>query len=55
VARPDSKGSPQGRRGVGKKNYYNLKNLIKNLRDNEKKVKAKVASGSKAKKLRKAG
>lgn len=40
---------------LAKKNHYNLQDLLQNLRDNEKKSKAKVASKAKDNKLRKAG
>ena len=40
---------------LAKKTHYNLQNMLKNLRDNEKRAKVKVVSGLKEKKLRKAG
>ena len=40
---------------LAKKNHYNIEDLFQNLRDNEKKSKARVASKSKEKTLRKAG
>jgi hypothetical protein len=40
---------------LAKKNHYNLQDLLQNLRDNERKSKARIASRSKEKKLRKAG
>lgn len=40
---------------LAKKTHYNLQDMLKNLRDNEKKAKVKVVSGLKEKKLRKAG
>jgi len=40
---------------LAKKTHYNLQDLIKNLRDNEKKSKARMASRSKEQKLKKAG
>jgi hypothetical protein len=38
-----------------KKTHYNLKDMIKNLRDSEKRSKVKIVSGVKIKKMRKAG
>ena len=40
---------------LAKKNHYNIEDLFQNLRNNEKKSKARVASKSKEKTLRKAG
>ena len=40
---------------LAKKNHYKLQDLLQNLRDNEKKSQARIASRSKDKKLRKAG
>ena len=40
---------------LAKKTHYNLQNLLQNLRTNEKKSKARIASGAKEIKLRKTG
>ena len=40
---------------LAKKTRYNLQDMLKNLRENEKKAKVKVVSRLKEKKLKKAG